>query len=187
MRERAFLVVSVKQRSPVDYIDIPPATSCMLRACLMTESSLFQMWSFEKCSLRGVITKPRDSGRHGLLLPSVCLCLRARVCDSVNMKGSFIVTVYTGGLRKTNISATNPNNPAPKMHKKSSQRFAKGSARCLRDGTRSHKMGRQRWHCDVQGALGWSARPKLKPWNMSPYCYLCANFFKAPFEKGIEI
>ena len=32
------------------------------------------------------------------------------------MKRSFIATVYTGGLCKTNIAATNANNPAPKMH-----------------------------------------------------------------------
>lgn len=40
------------------------------------------------------------------------------VCDTVNMKRSFIAPVYTGWLCKTNITAINPNNPAPKMHEK---------------------------------------------------------------------
>lgn len=48
----------------------------------------------------------------------VCTCMCVWLCDSVNMKRSFIATVYTGGLCKINIAATNPNNPAPKMHEK---------------------------------------------------------------------
>lgn len=46
----------------------------------------------------------------------VCTCICVWVFDSVNMKRSFIATVYTGRLCKINIAATNPNNPAPKMH-----------------------------------------------------------------------
>lgn len=61
---------------------------------------------------------------------SLCVCVCMCACDGVNMKTSFIATVSTVALHETNITPTNPNNPAPKIHPRRPA-LHKGSAHCL--------------------------------------------------------
>lgn len=165
-----------------------PSTSYLLGACLVLKSSTCQ-------TLQKTLW---HSSRHRLSCLPVSVCLSRLfvtagicilcVCDSINMTSLFIATFSIAKICKTNTAATNPNNPSPKIHprrptlpQRKCQLSVKRNTKLEMKG--GEKGGQQHWHCDVQGALCWSARPKLK---LRRY-HLHTGFFNARHERSIEI
>lgn len=165
---------------------------------LLTYWELVWFWKVQLAKLCRKHCGTAADSRLSCLLVSICLSVLpvchswylhiVCVCDSINMKSLFIATFSIAKICKTNTAATNPNNPSPKIHPR---RPTLPQRKCQLSVKRNTKLemkgggkgGQQHWHCDVQGALCWSARPKLK---LRRY-HLHTGFFNARHERSIEI
>lgn len=175
-----FFSIAVKSR----WLDWQPA-NCFLQAVSLSDCSPadFKGNPLRNFLPQGVIAKPHDSRQYSLFL-----CLGLWHCKYEEVIHS--PCLYWRALLNKHYCHKSKQSGTQNARKACSPSQEEAPAVCNveHEIKKKKEMGQQCWLCDVQRALDWSARPKLKPWNMSPYCYhLRAGFFKASVERRIEI
>lgn len=176
MQKRGFFSAVVKSR----WLDWQPA-NCFLQAASLSDCSPadFKGNLSRHFLPQGVIAKQHDSRQYSLFL-----CLGLWHCKYEEVIHS--PCLYWRALLNKHYCHKSKQSGTLNAQKACSPSQEEAPAVCNveHEIKKKKEMGQQCWLCDVQRALDWSARPKLKPWNMSPYCYhLHTGFFK-PALKG---